>query len=100
MIALVPFAGDEPLKLLDLPLVVKSPVLQWASDGRGLIYIDGKERVSNLWLQPLDGGRLRQLTDFKTDRIFSFAWSRDGRQLACARGVISLDVIQISDFQR
>jgi len=39
------------------------------------------------------------LTDFKSDRIFSFAWSRDGKQLALARGTLTNDVILISNFE-
>ncbi len=38
-----------------------------------------------------------QLTDFKTDRIFWFDWSRDGKQLAFVRGAVSSDVVQIGD---
>ena len=39
--------------------------------------------VSNIWAQPIDGSAPKQLTHFKTDRIFSFDWSGDGKQLAC-----------------
>jgi len=41
----------------------------------------------------------RQLIDFKSDRVFRFAWSRDGKQLAIARGNINKDVILISSFK-
>jgi len=44
-------------------------------------------------LQPIDGSAARQITDFKTDLIFSFDWSRDGKQLVLARGVIDTDVL-------
>jgi len=51
--------------------------------------------VSNIWLQPVDGEEPRQLTDYKTDFIFSFDWSRDGKQLALSRGTEDRDVILI-----
>ena len=38
-------------------------------------------------------------TDFKTDRIFWFDWSRDGKQLAFVRGAVSSDVVQISEVK-
>jgi len=38
------------------------------------------------------------LADFKPDRIFSFAWSGDGKQLAVAHGTLTHDVILISNF--
>jgi len=50
-------------------------------------------------MQPLDGGPPRQVTDFKSDRIFGFEWSRDGKQLALARGTESSDVVLISGFR-
>jgi hypothetical protein len=36
--------------------------------------------------------------DVKPDRIFSFAWSRDGKQLAVSHGTLTHDVILISNF--
>jgi hypothetical protein len=39
------------------------------------------------------------LTDFKTDQTFSFAWSRDGKLLALARGTQTSDVVMITDFK-
>jgi Tol biopolymer transport system component len=64
-----------------------------------LTYTVTRGIVSNIWLQPVDGGQPRQLTDFKTDRIFSFDWSRDGKWLACSRGAIDNDVVLISNFR-
>jgi len=39
------------------------------------------------------------LTDFKADRIFSFAYSRDGKQLALSRGTQKSDVELFSNFK-
>ena len=64
-----------------------------------MLYIDTRGGVSNIWMQPLDGGPPRQVTDFKSDRIFGFEWSRDGKQLALARGTESSDVVLISGFR-
>jgi Tol biopolymer transport system component len=55
--------------------------------------------VSNIWIQPLDDSPARQLTDFKSDRIFSFDWSRDGKWLALSRGPEERDVVMMSDFK-
>jgi hypothetical protein len=41
----------------------------------------------------------RQLTDFKSDRIFRFAWSPDGRAVVCDRGEDLKEIILISDFR-
>ncbi len=66
-------------------------------DGRALIYIDTIKSVSNLWSYDLAGGSRKQLTDFKTDQIFSYAWSRDFKQLACLRGAEIRDVTLITN---
>ncbi len=66
---------------------------------RALNYIDTINGVSNIWLMPLDGGPPKQLTDFKTDQIFWFDFSPDGKQLTVSRGVQTSDVILIRDFR-
>ena len=71
----------------------------WAPQGDGIIYIDTKEGVSNLWRQPLAGGPAKQITDFKTDRIYTFAYASDGRTLALARGSDTPDTVLITDVR-
>jgi serine/threonine protein kinase len=93
-IAIIPFDGGPPAKVLDL----QSPLYQWSTDGKAIIYLDTKGGISNLWSQPIDGGPAKQLTNFNNDRIFTFDWSRDGKQLVCARGVQTTDVILIKDI--
>jgi Tol biopolymer transport system component len=55
--------------------------------------------ASNIWEQPLSGGAPHQITNFASDRIPSFAWSRDGKQLLLIRGNQTSDVILISNFR-
>jgi Tol biopolymer transport system component len=97
-IAVASTEGGEPLKTFDLPATFRHP-LHWTPDGRALAYIDTKGGVSNIVAQPLDGGAPKQLTDFKADRIFSFAYSPDGKQLALSRGTVTSDVVLIKDFR-
>ena len=93
-IAIIPFEGGQPIKLLDTGW----NRVHWTPDGRALAYVDRRD-PSNISSQPVDGNPSRKLTDFKSDRIFSFAWSRDGKQLALARGTLTNDVILISSFE-
>ncbi len=94
-IAVIPFAGGEPIKTFALPL----SHVRWTTDGRALTYIDTREGVSNLWSQPLAGGPSKQLTNFQAETIFGFAWSRDGKRLALIRGVVNNDVVLINNFR-
>jgi serine/threonine protein kinase/Tol biopolymer transport system component len=59
--------------------------LRWTSDGSGLAYVSRADGSANVWLQELAGGTPRQLTYFKDANMPSFAWSPDGKRLACVR---------------
>ena len=71
---------------------------RWTHDGRALAYVDPKN-LSNINSQIIDGGPSKQVTNFKSDLTFSFAWSRDGKRLALARGTVTKDVVLISNFK-
>jgi serine/threonine protein kinase/Tol biopolymer transport system component len=98
-IAIFPFEGGQPAKLLDIPFTQQIQ-FRWSADGKAILYLDDREGVSNVWSQPVAGGAPRQVTNFTADRIFSFDWSRDGKQMACARGVVTTDVIMLKDPRR
>ena len=59
--------------------------LRWAPDGSGLTYVSRADGAANVWLQPLAGGPPQQLTHFQDAEMPSFAWSPNGKQLACVR---------------
>jgi Tol biopolymer transport system component/tRNA A-37 threonylcarbamoyl transferase component Bud32 len=73
--------------------------LQWTPDGKSLAYIHTENGVSNIWTRPLTGGEPRQLTHFNEDRIFQFAFSKDGKQLALSRGRADRNAVLIQHFQ-
>jgi eukaryotic-like serine/threonine-protein kinase len=100
-IAIIPLAGGDPVKVLNLPRqsFTSDAGLRWTPDGRALTYIDTINGVSNIWSLPIDGSASKQLTDFKADQIFWFDFSRDGKQLALSRGTQTSDVILIRDFK-
>ncbi len=98
-IAVIPFEGGEPVKTFEVQqgLGGARTILHWSSDARSLLYSVIANNVSNIWSQPLDGGKPVQLTNFKEHIITAFDWSRDGRQLAVARGLFIRDAVLISD---
>ena len=68
----------------------------WAPDESGLDYVVTRSGVSNIWRQPLTGGPPVQITHYSAGKIFSFAWSPDGRWLSLATGVNRSDVVLMS----
>ncbi|MDQ3754584.1 MAG: protein kinase [Acidobacteriota bacterium] len=91
---ILPFAGGPPTKRFNIGPHIGGFALHWAADGRALLYINNH---SNIWSQPVDGGKPMQLTNFQGDQIFDFDYSPDGKQLALARGRVTDDVVLIED---
>ena len=59
--------------------------LRWTPDGKELAYVSSSSGASNIWIQPLNGGQFRKLTDFKDAEITSFIWLDDGPQIVLVR---------------
>ncbi len=55
--------------------------------------IDESNGADNIWSQPLNGEPRKPVTNFRSDSIFSFAWSQDGKRLAISRGPVTTDVV-------
>lgn len=91
----MPFDGGGMLKRFTFAATVGERLVRWVPGGWGLAYLDSPGGVSNIWVQPLDGGPPRQISDFKAERIDSFDWSPDGRWLAVVRGAETNDVVLI-----
>jgi hypothetical protein len=53
--------------------------------------------VDNVWVQPLDGSPGHPVTDFKSEQIWSFSLSPDGKSLAVLRGHYDSDVVLLQE---
>jgi Tol biopolymer transport system component len=97
-LAIIPFNGGPPVKTFDIPQnVVFQSLVRWIPDGLSLAYIVSRDGSSNIWIQPINGKPPKQLTHFKSDEIFWFEWSPDGKQLGVSRGTVNTDVVLIKD---
>ena len=93
---IVPVEGGAVAKIL--PGVGDGSQVRWSPDGKSIDYVETREGIGNLWRRPIDGGQARRLSDWQQALIFRFAWSRDGKQLACARGMRATDVVLIENL--
>jgi serine/threonine protein kinase/Tol biopolymer transport system component len=99
-LAVMPFAGAGESRVFDLPATgTVATVTQWSPDGKSLLYTLNSNNVSNIWSQPIAGGPPKQVTDFKEKLMTGFAWSRDGKQLACTRGDLTRDAVLVTDMK-
>lgn len=94
----MPFEGGEVTKIFEVPQSNWANV-RWTPDGNALTYVSTAGGVSNIWNQALAGGAPKRLTDFKSDQIFWFDWSGDGKQIVASRGVETNDVVLVSNFK-
>src|SRR5262249_48964608 len=69
----------------------------WTPSSDGIVWARQENGVGNLWVQPIRGGAARKLTNFPSEDLYSFAWSRDGRMLAVARGWTGTDAVLVND---
>lgn len=90
--------GGAPVKTLTVP-PTGTAIFRWTPDGRAIAFQDSRNNGANIWAVALDGkGEAKPLTDFKTESLdFSFAWSRDGKQLAVIRGTRITDAVLITE---
>jgi serine/threonine protein kinase/Tol biopolymer transport system component len=95
---ILPITGGEPIRTFEMPPTA-SGYPTWSPDGKSIIVYDQRTGTPNLWSQPLDGGPMKQLTDFKPDGLFARDLSPDGKSMALSRGTVTSDVILISDFR-
>jgi eukaryotic-like serine/threonine-protein kinase len=96
-IAVIPAAGGPPAHVFGRPSGAVG--LRWSPDQKGIQYVLTRKGASNVWQQPLSGGDPYPITEFTSELIYHFAWTRDGKQLLLARGNNISDVVLISNFR-
>lgn len=100
-IAVVSSEGGEILKEYSVPVQFSRnwfarTAIQWSGDGRSLYFLSMRDKTSNIFRQPIDGGPPTQVTDFTDGLIFNFAFSPDGSKLLLSRGTFNRDVVLLT----
>ncbi len=85
--------------LLDLPAEPPTANSRLGLTEAGLYLDTVRNDRANVWLQPLDGGPMRRVTDFEDQVLYDFAVSRDGQTLAIVRGPRLRDAQLITGFE-
>lgn len=96
-LAIFPIEGGEPVRFFDIPKTSNFyNAIRWTSDGKFITYRDW---ANGIWQQSLDGGEPQRLAGLPEEKLMTYGWSRDGKQLAFTRGKDSLDAVLITDFR-
>jgi Tol biopolymer transport system component/DNA-binding winged helix-turn-helix (wHTH) protein len=95
-LSLLSFATGEIVKQFDTVLEYDLPFIKWTPDGKAVTYSLSRNGASNLWRQDVNGGPPEKITDWNSDVVFRFDWSRTGR-LAAERGMFTNDIVLITN---
>jgi eukaryotic-like serine/threonine-protein kinase len=99
-LAVVSVDGEAAPRVLNAPGDVYGQVsISWSADGKALQYLLTQNGVTNLWQQPISGGKPTQLTRFTSGEIFRFNWSLDRKRLLFTRGGTTSDVVLLSHLR-
>jgi serine/threonine protein kinase/Tol biopolymer transport system component len=90
-------AGLEPARRMLSPDPRISDFPRFTPDGKAVVYPIRENGTDNLWLQPLDGSRGRQITNFQSDAIRICEFSPDGKTLGVLRSHTESDVVLLHD---
>ncbi|MEO6334873.1 MAG: hypothetical protein ABIO91_07825 [Pyrinomonadaceae bacterium] len=99
-LAIVSSDGGPPLKLFNIPPntnVSRGPV--WTTDDKGITLIVSPGELQNLWVQPVDGGEAKPLTNFGLPGVSRRDYSRDGKRIAIVRAEGTGNAIMITDYR-
>ena len=97
-LAIIAIDSGERVKTINLPGSMQPIAFAWMPDGKAIAYLDNASGILNIWSQPVDSGAPKQLTNFKSDFVNSFAISRDGT-IAAYRFTATRDIVLIKDFR-
>ena len=97
-IALFDLGSPSPPRMLDASHYLRE--VQFTPDGKSLAYAIRDNGVDNVWVQPLDGSAGHPITDFKSEQIWSFHLSPDGKSLGILRGHFDFDVVLLQESKR
>jgi DNA-binding winged helix-turn-helix (wHTH) protein/Tol biopolymer transport system component len=90
----------SPSQLLELDNHVPGRAgsqLRFTPDSKSVVYPILENDVNNLWLQPLDGSRGHEITDFRSDGIVSYRYSPDGKTLGVMLSHVEAEVVLLRD---
>jgi len=100
-LGVVSIDGGMPLKIIELPATMKfNGGLAWNKTGDAVLFVNTLGTTSNIWTQPLNGGRPTALTAFKEFQIAQFALNAEGNRLAVARGSRNRDIVLIKNLRK
>lgn len=96
-LAVLSIDGGPPQKVFDVPETANFRLgVRWTPDGSAVTYRDWQ---NGIWKQDLNGGEPVRLAGLPQEKLFAYAWSRDGKWFAYGRGSAISDVVLLSNLK-
>ncbi|MEP6900357.1 MAG: winged helix-turn-helix domain-containing protein [Actinomycetota bacterium] len=89
--------NPSEIKFFDVKMV--NQVIQMTADGKAFDYISWDEGKTMIMRQSIEGGEPTEIFTLPKARIFNFAWSKSGKQLAISYGHQYKDAVMLTDFE-
>ncbi len=90
-LAIFSAADNRIVRQIDIPATSTLGLgTRWTPDSRSVAF---RDIYSGIWLQPIDGGPAKKIDGLPDEKLYNFAWSKDGRFFAFVRGEEKRDVV-------
>ena len=96
-IAVIPARGGSAIRIFEVP--GGTAQVRWSPPGTALQYLVTRNGATNIWEQPLTGGKPKLLTKFTSGQIFDFKWSSDQKTLFFTRGDVTSDAVLLNNLR-
>lgn len=106
-IDLIDLKEGKPLRSIEIPAAMhlssrapgppNNASFRFTRDGKAVAFVVNESGDDNIWLQPIDGSAAHRITNFKSQQIYGFAWSRDAKSLAVILTHSTSDVVLLRD---
>ncbi len=88
---------NQIIKQFDVPKTAVFDMRpRWTPDSLAVVYRDGEV---GYWSQAVEGGDAKRLENLPPEKLYTFAWSKDGKRFAFVRGQEIRDVILIGNLR-
>ena len=97
-IAVVSTINKEDVRFIQVLMIPE--ILRFSPDSKAIEYISETGDETQIMRQEFDEKESKPILMLPKEKIFNFAWSKSGRQLAISRGQQIRDAVLLTDFDK